>query len=207
MKKTAYRVASWCLTAMLFVACRPDIPMVNLGIDDTYVVARMQALVLHPEFSGSRYTWTSFDSAGNESVVSEERDFVFCSATQGDFRFRLQIEDKENPYTHEVRIAVWEEDVAYSPYIARVYEYRPAPGQFVNLMPVYENGDTYADMLKKTEESIGGTNDVMISLGAYGGYVTFGFDHSVVNVPGQYDFKIYGNAFYSAENPHPDNPD
>ncbi|MDE7338407.1 MAG: cell surface protein, partial [Bacteroidales bacterium] len=175
-------MAAWGLAAMLFVACRPDIPMVNLGIDDTYVVARMQALVLHPEFSGSRYIWTSFDSAGNESVVSEERDFVFCSATQGDFRFRLQIEDKENPYTHEVRIAVWEEDVAYSPYIARVYEYRPAPGQFVNLMPVYENGDTYADMLKKTEESIGGTNDVMISLGAYGGYVTFGFDHSVVNV-------------------------
>ena len=207
MKKTAYRVASWCLTAMLFVACRPDIPMVNLGIDDTYVVARMKALVLHPEFPGSHYTWTSLDSAGNERVVSEERDFVFCSATQGEFRFRLQIEDRENPYTHELTIAVWEEEVAYSPYIARVYEYSPAPGQFVNLMPVYENGDTYADMLKKTEESIGGTNDVMISLGAYGGYVTFGFDHSVVNVPGQYDFKIYGNAFYSAENPNPDNPE
>ena len=69
MKKTAYRLASWCLTAMLFVACRPDIPMVNLGIDDTYVVARMKALVLHPEFPGSRYTWTSLDSAGNERVV------------------------------------------------------------------------------------------------------------------------------------------
>lgn len=200
-------MALWLLTAMVFVACRPEIPMVNLGIDDTYAVPRMKALVLHPEFSGSRYIWTSFDSVGHESVVSEERDFVFCSAETGEFRFRLQIKDRENPYTHDLTITVWEEEVAYSPYISKVYEYHPAPGQFVNLMPAYENGDTYADMLKKTEESIGGTNDVMISLGAYGGYVTFGFDHSVVNVPEQYDFKIYGNAFYAAENPNPDNPD
>lgn len=35
-----------------------------------------------------------------------------------------------------------------------------------------------------------------LSLGAYGGYITVGFDHTVPNVPGEYDFKIYGNAYY-----------
>ncbi len=187
------------LATVLFASCRPEIPMVSLGIDDTYAVPRMKALVLHPQFPGTRYVWTALGGGGGDSVVSEERDLVFCSAETGVFRYRLQIEDPTNPYTHEVLITVWEEEVAYSPYITRVYEYCPAPGQFVNLLPEYEAGDTYAVMLKKAEESIGGTNDVMISLGAFGGYITFGFDHSVMNVPGQYDFKIYGNAFYATE--------
>lgn len=194
------------LTAMLCIACQSETPMVSLGIDEEYAVERMKALVLHPEFNGEQYIWSMPDRAGNDSVVSTERDFIFCSATTGEYRIRLQIVDRENPYTHETRIVVWEEDVAYSRYIDRVYEYCPAPGQFVNTMPEYEPGDSYEDMLRKAEESISGTNDVMISLGAYGGYVTFGFDHSVVNVAGAYDFKIWGNAFYAAENPNPDNP-
>jgi hypothetical protein len=61
-------------------------------------------------------------------------------------------------------------------------------------------------MRKKAQESIAGKNDVMVSLGGFGGYITFGFDHTVVNVPGKYDFKILGNAFYAAANPNPDAP-
>ncbi len=194
------------VVGLTLVACKPEIPMVSLGIDDYYAVARMQPLVLHPEYEGESYIWTMGDRAGNETVVSTERDFVFCSADTGAYALHLQIEDPVNPYEHDVYIVVWGEEVAYSRYITRVYEYCPAPGQFVNVMPEYEAGNTYADMLRKAEESIAGTNDVLISLGAYGGYVTFGFDHSVVNVPGEYDFKIFGNAFYSAETPNPDNP-
>ena len=196
--RTASKSLLLLAIGMLFGACRPEIPLVGLGIDDTYAVPRMKALVLHPQYTGSRYIWTSPDNTGRDSVVSEERDLVFFSVDTGTFRYRLQIEDAENPYTHEVKIVVWEEEVAYSPYIARVYEYCPAPGQFVNLLPVYEKGDTYASMCRKAEQSISGTNNTLISLGAYGGYVTFGFDHSVMNVAGEYDFRIYGNAFYAA---------
>ena len=31
--------------------------------------------------------------------------------------------------------------------------------------------------------------------------MTFGFDHTVVNIPGEYDFRIWGNAFYELINP------
>lgn len=83
-----------------------------------------------------------------------------------------------------------------SPYISKVYEYSPAPGQFINEMPEYEEGDNNESMLAKVEEQIcGDRNPGMISLGAFGGYVVFGFDHPIVNVENAYDFKIYGNAF------------
>ena len=62
-------------------------------------------------------------------------------------------------------------------------------------------------MRQKAEESISGKNDVLVSLGGYGGYITFGFDHTVVNIPGEKDFKILGNAFYAAANPNPDAPE
>lgn len=89
-----------------------------------------------------------------------------------------------------------------SPYISRVYEYRPAPGQFTNMMPLYEEDDTWRDMCSKAEEAIADHAGGMICLGGWGGYVTFGFDHPVVNLPGEYDLKILGNAMYAAANPH-----
>jgi uncharacterized protein YjdB len=95
---------------------------------------------------------------------------------------------------------------AQSHYINKVYEYVPAPGQFVNDLPVYEAGDTADDMIRKAEESIAHNRREMITLGGYGGYVVFGFDHAVQNVPGKYDFRILGNAFLSTGNPNPDAP-
>ena len=93
-----------------------------------------------------------------------------------------------------------------SPYINKVYEYRPAPGQFINELPEYEPGDNAREMALKAEESIENEEKILVSLGGYGGYVIFGFDHVVVNVPGEYDFKILANAFYANANPNPDAP-
>lgn len=96
--------------------------------------------------------------------------------------------------------------LAQSPYISRVYEYLPAPGQFVNMLPEYEEGDDAESMALKAEECIANNNKVMITLGGYGGYVIFGFDHKINNVEGHYDFNILGNAYYASGNPNPDAP-
>ena len=85
---------------------------------------------------------------------------------------------------------------AVSPYINKVYEFVPAPGQFINTMPAYTEGDTEASMLEKVNTALVGSAPAsMICLGAFGGYVTVGFDHSIVNVEGKKDFLVYGNAF------------
>lgn len=92
---------------------------------------------------------------------------------------------------------------AQNPFINKVYEYRPAPGQFVNKMPLYTEGDTEETMAAKATEAIANDNQEVISLGAFGGYVVFGFDHPIINMPSMYDFQIDGNAFYSESNPNP----
>ena len=89
-------------------------------------------------------------------------------------------------------------------YIAKVYDYCPAPGQHINLVPEWDEGDTKATMLQKASEQLVGQgvdSEGMVSLGGFGGYVVFGFDHPVVNVSGECDFKVYGNAAKDAMYP------
>ena len=91
---------------------------------------------------------------------------------------------------------------ANHPWLSRVYEYRPAPGQFINTLPVSRVGEPVDSVLARCHRSICGHVDTvsvtfhgevitrvdtvwaesMISLGGYGGYVIVGFDHPVVNM-------------------------
>ena len=107
------------------------------------------------------------------------------------------------------------------PWLTRVYEYRPAPGQFINTMPLCRVGEPIDSVLARCQASICGRIDTvtvtfhgqtitsidtiwsegMISLGGYGGYVIVGFDHPVVNMH-TYDFEIQGNAFISERETH-----
>lgn len=190
-----YKYLAFPLLALV-TACADDTPVVSLGIDDFYRIERMRKLQLVPALTGQAYRWTV-----NGAVVSSEKDYIFISSKTGTYHITFDIIDSDTPFHHEFDVAVLEEEVAYSPYISEVVEYCPAPGQFINQMPQYDTGDTYADMLKKCTESIMGTNDVMISLGGFGGYVTFKFDHTVMNIPGENDFRIWGNAFYELTNP------
>ena len=82
-----------------------------------------------------------------------------------------------------------------------MHEYRPAPGQFVNELPEYSEGDTEESMRQKAEDCLAYNAGTMVTLGGYGGYIVVGFDHTIVNRPGEYDFKILGNAFYSTGKP------
>lgn len=86
-----------------------------------------------------------------------------------------------------------------TPYITKVLEYRPAPGQFVNIMPEYEEGDTQEDMNRKVLDAIGNNKRETITLGSYGGYVIVGFDHTIENKNGVYDFRVLGNAFVNID--------
>ncbi|EDM34186.1 potassium-transporting ATPase subunit A [Pedobacter sp. BAL39] len=72
-----------------------------------------------------------------------------------------------------------------SAYISKILEYLPAPGQFIN-----ETIGSPANV----EKLVGSASVALLSLGAYGGSLTFAFDHSVENADGA-DLAIYGNPY------------
>lgn len=181
--------------AVALTSCVDGSPMVTAGLDDYYRIARMQVLALMPAY-GEECEWT-VTGPGGERTVWRGPVLYFVEAAEGSYTVELKMVGADGELmAHGMTIDVVHEDVEYSPYITKVDEYCPAPGQFVNRMPLYEEGDTYADMLDKATAAISGTADGLITLGGWGGYVTFSFDHTIVNTRGKNDFRLWGNAFY-----------
>ncbi len=89
----------------------------------------------------------------------------------------------------------------YSEEIQAVDEYCPAPGQFINTMPPYEAGDNAQTIAAKCTTYLTSDNPEergLVCLGAYGGYITFHFDHPIANVEGERDFAVFGNSIRSS---------
>jgi hypothetical protein len=88
--------------------------MVNLGIDESYAVERMRSLILHPEFPGEGYIWRMGDT-----ILSRERDLIFCQADTGTYDIQLEIQDKQNPDTPIQGSGVGRASGIFALYIAR----------------------------------------------------------------------------------------
>lgn len=94
-------------------------------------------------------------------------------------------------------------EIVEESYISKVFEFSPSVGQFTNVLPKYEVGDTQETMRQKAEDAIKGKNPMgMVSLGGFGGYIVFGFNHTIENKKGLRDFRVVGNAFWAAGNPN-----
>lgn len=127
---------------------------------------------------------------------------LFVAAEEGEYHVQIISGNKKK----EIIIEVKKGSKQVSPFISTVFDYMPAPGQFVNELPKYNTGDTHEDMVKKAGEWLIGEEAYMVTLGGWGGYVTFGFDHTIVNVPGRRDFRVRGNAFGANDNKRPNAP-
>lgn len=83
-----------------------------------------------------------------------------------------------------------------SPTSAEVLEFVAAPGQFVN------DGyhvETLAQANAYAQQCLDGLG--FVSLGGFGGYIIAGFDHSIDNIEGQYNFSVRGNQFQGSSEP------
>lgn len=85
--------------------------------------------------------------------------------------------------------------------VSKVFVFHPAPGQFVNELPKYEEGDTQEIMNQKALKAISGEKPSVISLGGFGGYIEMGFKTPIKNIIGQRDFSVLGNAFENSSEP------
>jgi hypothetical protein len=121
----------------------------------------------------------SLDSELEGAIGLDGEGFVTGSGT----RNRLVVTGAGRPLAEIVR----DDPAMEHPYIDKVWEYKPAPGQFINAAPLG---------LPSSAQSIVGSVNGALSLGAFGGYVVFAFEEAVENNPDNpfgVDFTIFGN--------------
>lgn len=149
--------------------------------------------------------WTVTKATGDlyRMSYSETGAPSFIAATGGRYNIRATLGDLRQDY---MILARAETEKPQTPYISHVFDYMPAPGQFVNDLPKFEEGDTREKMIAKVAANLAKADSYMISLGGWGGYVVFGFDHTIPNVEGKCDFRVLGNAFGANDNKRPNAP-
>lgn len=185
------KVFLYILVFVVLVGCSRESegssPTPTQELKPTYTIDRLRVLEIKPTHTEGNFTWKI-----NGEVYSNERILEFISNETKTYTLTLEIEQNGEITTQQSIIEVKKENKAYNNFISKVLEYSPAVGQFVNKLPIYQEGDTAEKMRKKAEEAL--SKGEMITLGGFGGYVVFGFDHTIPNFDGA-DFKIFGNAF------------
>ena len=150
---------------------------------------------------GISYVWLL---DGTEIAQTKSLEYMFEEV--GEYELTLRVSQGESRFDYPFTVTVTFENIEPAPegataYVTKVFDFVPAVGQFTNTLPVYKEGDTQEAMNEKVLAAIGNNKKGMISLGGFGGYVVVGFDHTITNVTGKRDFRVLGNAFYSAANP------
>ena len=161
------------------------------------------------EVEGVTYAW-SVD--GSEEVASEESHLTFVAESAGDYRITATATAERGTgdvtITRNFVVTVYEEGI-YRRAVSgsskadwsEVFDYTPAPGQFINELKTggFDGSQTTMETaIAYAEKRMSDEN--WVSLGGFGGYIIVGFDHSIVN-SGDYDFGIKGNSFAGSSEP------
>lgn len=203
-KKLPYFIV--LLMTILFVGCSdddnknelvpedPEVVIPGEVLKESYTISRFKVLTINPNLAAnSQLTWSV-----NDSIISETAQLEFISPYAKNYPLTLKVNSNGVVTTYNSTITITKETTAYSKYISNVFDFRPGIGQFTNEIPVYVSGNTEAVVINTAKKALVGSNTTMVSLGSFGGYVVFGFDHTIPNMGGS-DFKILGNAFWGSE--------
>ncbi|GHA37955.1 hypothetical protein GCM10007103_19410 [Salinimicrobium marinum] len=162
----------------------------DLMINDT--------LLLKPEVLNLPQT-VSFSWILNDDKISSQQNLKQVMTESGTFKLEFKAVADSDSISRLFQITVNDPYELYfrpktessSEYISEIIEYKPAPGQYINA--------TYGTP-EDAEKIIGGKSKIL-SLGAWGGYVIFSFDHTIENKSDTKDFVVYGNAMNGLSEP------
>ena len=156
-----------------------------------------------------KYTWNVVE---DESMTGDDSEFVFIADNSCVYHINAVATkmdgDNHTSITRSFVVTVYDEMEFYRPKNGasqanwnKVYEYTPAPGQFINELKTggfdgtQINPESAVEYAKNRLE-----NENWVSLGGFGGYIVVGFDHSISNTR-SYDFSVIGNAFDGSSEP------
>ena len=163
------------------------------------------------------YIWSV---EGYDEVIGSGPEATFIAESAGDYTITATATtfkgESEMILTHTFTITVYDAGAFYRPRSGasqadwtRVFDYTPAPGQFINetktggfdgTQTTPEAAIAYAEARMSETDSNGNPNPIWVSLGGFGGYIVVGFDHSIDNM-GDYDLCILGNSFSGSSEP------
>jgi hypothetical protein len=187
---------------MLLTACTeekktPPAPVIHLT-NKSYELEIGNSVVLSPTYenvdASTIYIWTV-----NGKSVGKDPSYTFSSESAGSFTIEIAVTNEGGATMDAIGVMVSDgtpvvpEDSAAA--VDEVFEFMPAPGQFVNSgyeCKTMEDACAYAKgQLDK---------EALISLGAFGGCIVAGFSHHVKN-DGGYNIAITGNPFEGSSEP------
>lgn len=176
---------------------------------------KVKAYMIENDLDGT-YTWTldgnTVAGASPGPSQGEEVSYVFdaAAAGQGTHLLTLTMQNDTCSFSKQFTITVCPAEGTYrravtpssQSLVNHVFEYMPAPGHQVNGYTVVGDfihaGATMEEACAKALSHF--QKQWSVSLGAQGGYIIAGFDHSVENSGGDYDLVIRGNPFsYQSE--------
>lgn len=168
-----------------------------------------------------RYEWRVVEGGSTDDIVKgTDSAFVFQATGEGKYTIvgTATYTDNGNVTTLErtFQVLVYAEGKFYrargtssNANWNKVYEYTPAPGQFINELKTGgfdgtqttpERAIAYAEARMSETNQKGEPYPNYVSLGGFGGYMIVGFDHSIDN-SGEYDIAILGNSFSGSSEP------
>ncbi|WP_316838453.1 hypothetical protein [Pedobacter gandavensis] len=149
------------------------------------------------------YEWVMTKNPVNQvtdSIVGNTKDLRFIAVYPGTYELSLNVSSAGKKGLKKTTINVINEAKNYNPYITSIYDFNPAPGMFAN--DLYVAGNLKADVMRKALGRINETSvGYPLDLGGFGGAIVVGFDHTVVNIPGEKDFRVYGGDLTDRANP------
>lgn len=187
--KKSYLILMLSITTLIY-SCKKDnevAPDVNLFIKGENMTSKVNTKIA---FAAGTNNGVGFNHQWklDGKIVSTAYNFDFTPATAGTYVIEYTASNSAGSFSHKYTVSVPVPVVAIGPnstkFITTVFDYLPGPGQFVN---------ESLGSLAGAQKIIGDVSQTgLVSLGGFGGYVVFGFDHSVVNNAGA-DLAIYGN--------------
>ena len=182
---------------LAFAGCSKDDPEpLSIGLAAQYETPNCKVLEIKPTIANgtaAKYKWSCGDS-----IYSTDEVFTFITAEVGKKDFVLTVTDAgEKVYTANFAINV--KDGGYKHIQTSVIEYDPTPYEFINTYVIKNRNKATVmkelnDMLKEgkkfKEIDIDNGYRLGLPIGSMGGSAVLGFDHTIVNVPGEDDFKM-----------------
>ena len=198
-----------------------DMPFVWEFASEKYHTVVGRKLLITPSATSAEdsiaYLWKQ---VGREEPIGSDSHLVFTAESAGEYKIigtaTTEKQGEKVVLSREFTVTVYEAGAYYRPQSGaskadwnKVYEYTPAPGQFINELKTggfdgtqttREAAIAYAEQRMSEVDSNGNPYPNWVSLGGFGGYIVVGFDHSIDN-SGDYDLGILGNSFSGSSEP------